>query len=64
MCAVLGVWVASAAAPSEADVATQVALSAMVANIISENPSIAPAQARLKAAEARAEGAGLWRYNP
>ncbi|MBD3667037.1 MAG: TolC family protein, partial [Kangiella sp.] len=55
---------AVAAAPLEADGTTPVALSAIVANILSENPSIASAQARLRAAQARAEGAGLWRYNP
>ncbi|MEQ9146598.1 MAG: TolC family protein [Parvibaculaceae bacterium] len=62
--AVLATGPAVAAAPLEADGTTPVALSAIVANILSENPSIASAQARLRAAQARAEGAGLWRYNP
>lgn len=65
LCAVLAFGPAIAvAAPSEVEVATPAGLSAIVSSIINENPSIASAQARLKAAEARAEGAGLWRYNP
>lgn len=61
---ILSVGSANAAAPSETDEQQRTALSAIVANILNENPSVASAQARLKAAQARAEGAGLWRYNP
>jgi len=61
---ILSVGSANAAAPSETDEQQRTALSTIVANILNENPSVASAQARLKAAQARAEGAGLWRYNP
>lgn len=65
LCAVLAFGPAIAvAAPSEVEVATPAGLSAIVSSIINENPTIASAQARLRAAQARGEGAGLWRYNP
>lgn len=64
LCAVLVTGPAIAAAPSEADGSDRAALAALVASVVEENPSIAAAQARLRAAAARAEGAGLWRNNP
>lgn len=64
LCAVLVTGQAIAAAPAKPEGQAPAALAAIVANVVRENPSIAAAQARLTAAEARAEGAGLWRNNP
>jgi cobalt-zinc-cadmium efflux system outer membrane protein len=55
---------ANAAALAKPEGQAPAALAAIVASVVRENPSIAAAEARLKAAEARAVGAGLWRNNP
>lgn len=64
LCAVLVMGSANAAALAKPEGQAPAALAAIVASVVRENPSIAAAEARLKAAEARAVGAGLWRNNP
>ncbi len=64
LCTVLVTGSANAAAPAKPEGQAPAALAAIVASVVRENPLIAAAEARLKAAEARAVGAGLWRNNP
>ena len=64
LCTVLVMGSANAAALAKPEGQAPAALAAIVASVVRENPSIAAAEARLKAAEARAVGAGLWRNNP